>query len=334
MSVALHSPTILALCAGAGGLELGLKLALPGSRCVCYVEREAYAATTLVARMEDSSLDSAPIWDDLTTFDGRPWRGHVDLVTAGFPCQPWSTAGKGLGTADDRWLWPDIARIIGEVGPEYVFLENVSGLLAGGGAGEVLGSLADLGFDAEWCTLSARDLGAPHLRRRIFILAYASILGEGGLPEEPIGDHPPHPDGRGAAVAKPESVGERPGRGDRPSGEGRIRVEGGEARSHPHHAHEGVADTDGRGRRPRGDPGEPEQLDPADGTFPFWPPGPEDRREWEEILERWPEVEPAIRGVADGMASRMDRLRVLGNGVVPIVAAAAWRELNRRLKKG
>src|SRR4051794_17344915 len=103
----------MALCAGAGGLELGLRIALgDGYRCVVYVEREAYAAAALVARMEDSALDSAPVWDDLLTFDAKPWRGVVDLVSAGFSCQPWSPAGKRMGTEDERWIWPDLYRVI------------------------------------------------------------------------------------------------------------------------------------------------------------------------------------------------------------------------------
>ncbi len=118
----------LALCAGVGGLELGLALANPGYRSVGYVERESYATAILVARMGEQALDPAPVWDDLTTFDGRPWRGKVDLISAGFPCQPFSAAGKQKGTDDERWLWPDIARIIREVQPGYVFLENVPGL--------------------------------------------------------------------------------------------------------------------------------------------------------------------------------------------------------------
>jgi len=124
-AAAMPEPRILSLCAGVGGLELGLKLAIPGARTVCYVERDSYAAATLVARMADQALDPAIVWDDIATFDGRPWRGRVDLVTAGFPCQPASLAGRRRGTADDRWLWPDIVRIIGEVRPQYVFLENV-----------------------------------------------------------------------------------------------------------------------------------------------------------------------------------------------------------------
>ena len=104
----------LALCAGVGGLELGLKLALGDAfRTVGYVEREAFAASTLVARMEDEALDRAPVWDDLKTFDGVPWRGKVDLVSAGYPCQPFSVAGKRRGESDPRHHWPHVLRAIG-----------------------------------------------------------------------------------------------------------------------------------------------------------------------------------------------------------------------------
>ena len=116
----------LSLCSGAGGLDLGLAIAIPGYRAVGHVERETFAAATLVARMEDASLDRAVVWDDVGTFDGRPWRGAVDIVTAGYPCQPFSVAGKRRGADDPRHLWPHVARIIGEVEPPFVFLENVA----------------------------------------------------------------------------------------------------------------------------------------------------------------------------------------------------------------
>src|SRR5262252_3402623 len=162
----------MALCAGAGGLELGLRIALGDDyRCVVYVEREAYAAATLVARMADQTLDTAPVWDDLSTFDGKPWRGVVDIVSAGFSCQPWSPAGKRLGIEDERWIWPDIERVVREVGPEWVFLENVGGLVRGG-IEHVLRDLAASGFDAEWDCVSAAEVGAPHLRERLYILAH------------------------------------------------------------------------------------------------------------------------------------------------------------------
>ena len=133
---------ILSLCTGGGGLDLGMELAVPATRVVCCVEREAYCGAVLDARMEEQALADAPVWTDLRTFDGRPWRGKVHCITAGYPCQPFSVAGKRLGTDDPRHIWPDVRRIIGEVGPEYVFLENVAGHIVLG-LDAVLGSLAE-----------------------------------------------------------------------------------------------------------------------------------------------------------------------------------------------
>lgn len=138
---------------------------------MCHVERDAFAASVLVARMEDASLDRAPVWDDLTTFDGRAWRGAVDLVTAGYPCQPFSVAGKRAGADDERHLWPHVRRIVEECGAPLVFLENVAGHVSLGLA-DVLADLAALGLDAEWLCLRASDVGAPHRRERLFVLAY------------------------------------------------------------------------------------------------------------------------------------------------------------------
>ena len=172
----------LSLCAGAGGIDLGLTIAcppsrrckhhLPGSgyRTVCYVEREAYAATTLVARMEDQTLDSAPLWDDVGSFDGRPWRGTVDIIIGGYPCTPFSVAGKRKGIDDPRHLWPHFARVIGECQPEWVFLENVANHI-NLGYREVRGDLEKLGFRVTEGLFTAAEVGAPHKRQRLFVLA-------------------------------------------------------------------------------------------------------------------------------------------------------------------
>lgn len=224
--LALRSARVLALCAGAGGLELAVRLAWPESRLVGAVEREAFAAAVLVARMEDSSLEAAPIWDDLATFDGRPWRGAVDLVTAGFPCQPVSSAGQRLGDADVRWLWPDVARVVREVEPSLVFVENVPDLVTWGGGRlfrRVLGDLADLGFDAQWSLLSARALGATQLRKRVYLLAYRNdrrlSIGRGQfLSDErhaPCRHHAYGPSGANVADAHSPRASEEPG-SDRP----------------------------------------------------------------------------------------------------------------------
>lgn len=180
------APTVLSLCSGHGGLELAVRAVYPDSRVVGYVEWEAFSAAVLLARMEDASLEPAPIWcGDLAELPTAPFLG-VDLVTAGFPCQPWSAAGRGAGTDDERWIWPDIAALLRRVRPGAVYLENVSPLISRGGLGLVLADLAALGFDAQWTVLRASDVGAPHIRERVFILAYAdgerfAQLGRGGL---------------------------------------------------------------------------------------------------------------------------------------------------------
>ncbi len=167
----------LSLCAGAGGIDLGLTIACPGYRTVCYVEREAYAAATLVARMEDAALDKAPVWDDVASFDGRPWRGTVDILTGGYPCQPFSIAGQRKGAEDPRHLWPHFARIISECQPEWVFLENVANHL-NLGYREVRGELEELGYGVTEGLFTAAEVGAPHKRQRLFILARRNQLAD------------------------------------------------------------------------------------------------------------------------------------------------------------
>lgn len=165
------------LFAGVGGLDLALRIACPDARTVVYLERDAYAAATLVARMEDKALDQAPIWDDITTFDGAAWRGCVDLVMGGFPCQDISAAGRGEGIKEGNrsGLFFELMRVVRQIRPRFVFLENVS-MLTVRGLDAVLGSLAEIGFDAEWLCLRASDVGAPHRRERWFCLAYRRHL--------------------------------------------------------------------------------------------------------------------------------------------------------------
>ena len=159
----------LALFAGAGGGILGGKLL--GWRTVCAVEWEPYPASVLCARQNDGLLPPFPIWDDVQTFDGKPWRGIVDVVSGGFPCQDISAAGKGAGIDGERsGMWGEMARIICEVQPRYAFVEN-SPMLTSRGLGRVLGDLAAMGFDAKWGVLGADSIGLPHRRERIWVLA-------------------------------------------------------------------------------------------------------------------------------------------------------------------
>lgn len=179
----------MALFAGAGGGILAGKIL--GWRTVCAVERDPYAARVLLVRQRDRSLPYFPIWDDVRTFDGRPWRGIVDVVSGGFPCQDISVAGKGAGITGERsGLWSEFARIIREVGPRYVFVEN-SAALTVRGLGTVLGDLAAMGFDAEWGVLSAAQVGAWHKRERIWIVAESRHWAGRHVGPAEGGDNPP-----------------------------------------------------------------------------------------------------------------------------------------------
>ena len=152
-----------------GGGLLGGKLL--GWNTICAVEWMPYQASVLCARQNDGLLPTFPIWDDVQTFDGKPWRGIVDVVSGGFPCQDISAAGKGAGIDGARsGMWKQMARIIHEVRPGFVFVEN-SPMLTSRGLGTVLGDLAAMGFDARWGVLGARHVGGVHLRERIWVAA-------------------------------------------------------------------------------------------------------------------------------------------------------------------
>lgn len=165
----------LALFAGAGGGILGGKLL--GWRTVCAVEINEYCQRILMQRQDDGILEPFPIWPDITTFDGRPWAGRVDVISGGFPCQDISAAGKGAGITGERsGLWKEMARVIGEVRPRFAFVEN-SPMLTIRGLGVVLRDLAEMGFDARWGIIGADDLDAPHRRKRIWIFAITKSNG-------------------------------------------------------------------------------------------------------------------------------------------------------------
>ena len=169
----------LSLFSGAGGGILGGKLI--GWRTVCAVEIEPYPASVLCQRQNDGILPTFPIWDDIQTFDGNPWRGIVDVVSGGFPCQDISTAGKGAGIEGEHsGLWREMRRIVREVRPKYVFVEN-SPMLLVRGLKRVLGDLAEMGYTCAWGTLSGRHVGAPIKRERLFIACANKEYGKKGL---------------------------------------------------------------------------------------------------------------------------------------------------------
>ena len=231
----------LALFAGAGGGILAGSLL--GWRTVCAVERDAYAASVLAQRQNDGCLPVFPIWSDVTSFDGKPWRGLVDVVSGGFPCQDISAAGKGAGIKGERsGLWREMARIVGEVRPRLVLVEN-SPLLVGRGLAVVLSDLATMGHDAQWGVLGADDLGFRHHRKRCWVACKHSLCWQPPL------------------VGKIRGIG----------------------------------------------------------------------RKWQQVARYTfspREGEPDLVGMDDGVAYRVDRLKALGNGQVPAVAATAFNILS------
>ena len=308
------SSRIGSLFSGIGGLELGLEMCGLGP-VVWQAECDPYARAVL-----------AKHWPTVKRFDDVKEIDHeappVDLVCGGFPCQDISNAGNRAGIDGERsGLWSEYARILRVVRPRYVFVENVAALIARG-MERVLGDLAALGFDAEWGVFRASDVGAPHRRERVFILAHARRIGEHGL--QPItvtrgGGAAIAGNDRGA-VADTASIGRREGRPESErEGEACSCGDGCMAHADEHGPPGERRDVPEDGHAPAG-----RDADRCGGAHSF-PPGP-------DRISEWDGPKPAIRRGADGTANRVDRLRCLGNAVVPQQAALAFMTLKRRIE--
>ncbi|KAE9625121.1 DNA cytosine methyltransferase [Parasedimentitalea maritima] len=286
----------ISLCAGVGGLDLGLHLAEPGYRTLCYVERNSFAAAALVARMADTSLAPAPIWDDLKSFNGKPWRDRVHLVSAGYPCQPFTLSGLRKGEHDPRHLWPDVARIVGEVRPEWCFFENVIGHLTLG-MQDVVGDLQGMGYRVAARVQSAAEVGGSHLRQRLFILAHSNLF-----------DNEPKNlyngiTNRHSLQTRQECVGDpNRSKGVRSGLDANVGLSG------------------------------CSRLETK--AVPLFPPLPHNFVEWGEVLARSPDLKPSLYGLGDGLAHGLDRAAAAGNGVVPMAAARAFEALKKELLNG
>ena len=297
------------------GFETGLKrVGFKPGKPILYVERELTAVGLLVDKIETGALAPAPIWSDSGTLDCKPFIGKTDAIIGGFPCQPFSVAGQKQGENDERWLWPDIFRLVNAIRPGFVFLENVTGLISGNGLSPILGDLAEIGYDAEWISLQATAAGAAHQRERVFIMAHADNSGNSAL------GRPIDPDGAAAFIkGRPRGSQFKPvGRGGDMGKPERERLQ------YPEHE-----------KRPRSDKGIFKGDRFGLGQFA---PGP-DFPGWAGIVKNHPEYAPVksgVRGVADGMAGGLadvSKLRILGNGVVPQQAALAFEILVNRINK-
>lgn len=281
----------LDLFSGIGGITIALKeWVIP----VAYCENERYAIGVLLSRMQEGKLPFAPIWDDVRTLKGARFHGLVDIVYGGFPCQDISVAGTGKGLAGERsGLFYEIVRLIDEIRPKFIFLENVPAIRTRG-ADKVIGELARLRYDARWITLSASDVGANHKRKRWWLLAH-TMRGQQWRNEW---------ESKVEAYALANSLGD--GRGEiwtrEPSASG-----------------EAMADAQGVGCDQR----------------------PTDSRENEKEVGRervnlgsngtaggsWWSVEPNVGRVVNGLPRRVDRIKCLGNAVVPAQAKEAFKRL-------
>jgi DNA (cytosine-5)-methyltransferase 1 len=333
----------LALFTGAGGGLLGSHIL--GWKTVCAVEIEKYPRSVLLARQRDGILDRFPIWDDIRTFDGTEWRGRCDIITGGFPCQDISTAGKGAGIYGKKsGLWRAMAWVVHEVRPRFVFVEN-SPALTGRGLNVVLRDLAEMGYNARWCVLGADDAGAPHRRKRIWILAYTD-------------------------KERPHRSGQRSKQTGRGKSENSCKIsdsnnQGLEIRKSkrknneqkqpsferiynkwwqtdpadvPHASKKRLEIWSEKEGRPEGLSKQPERscikiphanLQQKNGRY-YGRMG----RQWQQIqryIEGERPIKPGLGRVAHGVAHRVDRIKSIGNGQVPAVAALAFIILSEGL---
>ena len=332
MDITKELPTVISFCSGYGGIERGLDLAGVEHRVIAYVEIEAFAIANLVNKMEAGQLPPAPIYTNLKTFPAHLFRDRVDLITGGYPCQPFSAAGKRLGEDDPRHLWPFIKRHVQTIRPVQCFFENVEGHISLG-LSTVISDLEEDGYRATWGIFSAREVGAPHQRKRVYILGNSKHNG------------PSSAEVRGGACSTSNNTAQRQDaaskfertsqlKSDRDIQESDIMADtkglqcnGGSKldlansnsiglEEHGHFKSTNVVKT---------------SENVANSNSTSWQRGslPSGNGVRAAATQQWLS-EPRLGRVVDGCADRVDRLRLLGNGVVPQTAAKAYLTLTTR----
>ena len=299
----------LALFIGGGGGALGSQLI--GHRIVCAVENDPYCREVIMRRQEEGHLQAFPIWDDARTFDGKPWRGIVDIVTAGFPCQPFSLAGKRKGIDDERNLWPETYRIIQEVDSRYVMLENVPGIRKY--LPVVIRDLRRAGYTVKRpLIVAAAAVGAGHIRKRVWIFAYNEEQCRGTMLHQKKTWGRQFRNGNKQEIS-PDNIGMRQReQSRRRSGKDRVTSSVGENSTKTelftYSEHEG---------------------------FPQRQSESENNAKECQAFERddcrrvpWWDSEPGLARLVHRSTNRVERIRISGNIQIPAVVVLAWKILN------
>ena len=332
-------PTVISFCSGYAGIERGLDLAGVEHRVLAYVEIEAFAIANLVAKMEAGELAPAPIWTNLKTFPAHLFRGCVDIITGGYPCQPFSAAGNRKGADDPRHLWPFIRRHTRTIRPARCFFENVEGHISLG-LSSVISDLEEDDYRSAWGIFSAEEVGAPHRRKRVFIMAdtqsqYAGNerknFGKAGDKiNAPVnsgsasGGNDRHKNGKPMADGNSER--ELQPQGREQNERGRL-GDSSEELADPHSQRLQGQERCGTAGKERESIGYAAQC----GRNERWPARQgQPQHDWEPPRTTRT-AKPGLGGDADGSPDRIDRIRLLGNGVVPSTAAKAWQILDAEL---
>ena len=306
----------LDLFSGIGGIALALE---PYVQTVAYCEIDKYCQKVLAKRMEQGLLDQAPIFNDVTVLNGSDLHEKIDIISGGFPCQDISVAGNGIGLEGERSkLFFEIARLAGELRPTFIFLENVPAITSKGG-NAVIGKLTSLGYDCRWGIVSAQSVGAWHRRERWWCLA--SIIPDTSSQRLETEQAHPEPTKKGfplfgncnTLTPHTESV--------------RLEAE----QAHTKRAEQELPFF--RNGNPFTPHTESERLEWGEVPDDTWNESTdlESRyKGWSQAIEHlrlWT-FEPSVGRVADGISNRVDRLKALGNAVVPLQARIAFEVLS------
>jgi len=333
----------LDLFSGIGGLTLALR---PWVRPVVYCENNRYAQHVLLSRMQSGELPAAPIWDDVSTLRARDIPDSIDVIAGGFPCQDISAAGRGKGLDGERsGLFREIVRLVEEANPRLVFLENVPAIRTRG-LDQVIQAFTDLRYDCRWTRISAASVGAPHLRERWFLLAHARSVGSRN---ESRGSGRESREGVAIDDGKKKSLADSEGcrlKSLRHESDAEVQRENGTKNFDYGSSQNNLANTEREGSLPSslagvhsGEESSRPRNEQFSGRCPVVDAASFRRREgWSEheILSgretavadaSWWAIEPDVGRVANGVPARVDRIKGLGNSVVPLQAQVAFEKL-------